>query len=90
MPEETHVVYFDDVEVDAADRVPQQGGLPRIYRHNVRLELYEPTPDDAAEAAIEAALDAAGLPWSKEDRYWLPDANRYQVLYEIFYITKTL
>lgn len=89
-PAETYAVYFDDVEVDAADPVTPatQAGLPRIYHHDVRVEIYEPKPDDTTEAAIEAELDARGLPWSKEDRYWLQDVQRYQVLYEFSYTSK--
>jgi hypothetical protein len=41
------------------------------------------------EAAIEAELDARGLPWTKEDRYWLQDVRRYQVLYEFTYTNKS-
>ena len=90
MPDETHAVYFDDVEVIAPDRVPLRSGavLPRIYTHNVTVEVDEPKPDDNAEAAIEAELDTRGLPWSKQDRYWLSDAQRYQVIYEFTYTAK--
>lgn len=91
MPDGTHAVYFDDIEVIAADRVtpPTSAGLPRYYKHNVSVELYEPAPDDAAEASIEAELDAHGLPWTKQDRYWLKDVQRYQVVYEFEYTAKT-
>ena len=91
MPDGTHAVYFDDVEVVAADRVtpPTSAGLPRYYNHNISVELYEPAPDDAAEASIEAELDARGLSWSKQDRYWLKDVQRYQVVYAFSYTSKT-
>lgn len=90
VPADTYAVYFDDVTVDGADRVtPSAGGrLPCIYQHDVSVEVYEPKPDDEIEAAIEAELDARGLTWSKQDRYWLPDAQRYQVIYEFSYTTK--
>lgn len=90
-PAETYAVYFDDIDRDGADRVtPSTGGrLPGVYHHAVSIEVYEPAPDDAAEAAVEAELDARGLPWSKEDRYWLQDVQRYQVLYEFTYTSKT-
>lgn len=89
-PAETYAVYFDDVTVDGADRVSHSrtGGLPRICEHDVTIELYEPTPDDAKEAAIEAELNARGFSWSKQDRYWLQDEQRYQVIYELTYYTK--
>jgi hypothetical protein len=89
-PADTYAVYFDDVERDGADPVTPDtsAGLPGIYHHDVRVELYEPKPDDKTEAAIEAELNARGLPWSKEDRYWLQDAQRYQVIYEFTYTEK--
>lgn len=89
-PADTYAVFFDDVSADGADPVSPDTprGLPRIYRHDARIELYEPKPDDAREAAIEAELDARGIPWTKEDRYWLQDVQRYQVLYEFSYTTK--
>lgn len=90
-PAETYAVYFDDKTVDAADRVPLSAGgkLPGVVTHDVTIELYEPTPDDQTEAAIEAALDAQGLSWDKQDRYWLQDVQRYQVIYEYSYTTKS-
>jgi hypothetical protein len=89
-PAETYAVYFDNVTGDGADRVtpPTGGRLPGIFHHDVTVELYEPTPDDATEAAIEAALASQGLTWSKQDRYWLQDVQRYQVIYELAYTTK--
>jgi hypothetical protein len=88
MPEGTHAVYFDDIEVETADRVPSVE-MPRIYKHNVSVEVYEPAPDDAIEAAIEAELDARAIPWTKQDRYWLKDPQRYQTVYEFEYTTKS-
>lgn len=88
MPKGTHAVYFDDVETETADRVAS-AGMPRIYHHTVTVELYEPAPDDAAETAIEAELGSRGLSWSKQDRYWLKDLQRYQVVYEFEYTIKT-
>lgn len=89
-PADTYAVYFDDISTDGADRVrlDTPGKLPRIYQHDVRIELYESKSDDEAEAAIEAELDTRGLAWSKEDRYWLQDVQRYQVLYEFTYTEK--
>jgi tetratricopeptide (TPR) repeat protein len=42
-----------------------------------------------AETAIEAELDARGIPWSKQDRYWLQDVQRYQVIYTFSYTSKS-
>lgn len=81
-PAETYAVYFDEVEADGPD------GYNRIFWHDVMVELYEPVPDDAAEAAIEAVLNARGIPWTKQARYWLDSVRRYQVIYEFSYIEK--
>ena len=90
-PEGAYAVYFDDIDADGADPVRSitPGGLPRIYHHNVRVELYEAKPDDEKEAAIEAELDAWGLPWTKDDRYWIQTEQLYQVIYEFSYTSKT-
>lgn len=89
-PDDTYAVFFDDVAKDGADPVTPRKGerLPGVYQHSGRIELYEPRPDDKKEAALEAELDARGLDWSKEDRYWLQDVQRYQVIYEFSYYTK--
>lgn len=81
-PADTYAVYMDDVETDGPD------GIPAIFTHNYTIEVYEPTPDDATEAAIEAALNAAGVQWTKQDRYWLQNEQRYQVVYEFTHIEK--
>lgn len=78
-PSDTYVVYMDDVESDGPD------GQPRILTHSVTLEVYEPTPDDEAEKAVEDAITAAGLQWRKQARYWLQTEQRYQVIYEFEY-----
>ena len=81
-PAETYAVYFDDIEADGADNVVL------LYRHDVSIELYEPNPDDDAEARLEAQLNAKGLMWTKQDRLWLQERQRYQVVYEFSYIQK--
>lgn len=81
-PAGTYIVYFDDVETDGPD------GENLILLHDYTLEVYEPTPDDAAEAAIEAVLDAEGVRWTKQDRYWLQEEQRYQVIYDFSKIEK--
>lgn len=79
---DTYVVYFDDREAAGAD------GLNCIISHNITLEVYEARPDDATEAAIEAALDAYGLEWTSQARYWIAEEQRYQVIYEFTYYEK--
>ena len=90
-PEDTYAVYFDDVEVDGADRVLSvpAAGLPRIYRHDVSVELYASALDPVAEAAIESAILSRGLVFHKEDAYWLQDVQRFQTVYTFSYTSKT-
>lgn len=90
MPDGPYAVYFDDLEVEAPDRITTPNGtkLPRIYHHDVTVELYEPLPDDTVHKAIEAELDARGLEWTKQDRYYLKELQRYQTIYEFSYTSK--
>ena len=87
---ETYAIFFENIEVDSADPVipDSSGGLPRVLTHSVTVELYEPGPDDDTEQAIESALNAVGLSWTKQDREWLQDVQRYQVIYEFDFLTK--
>lgn len=79
---DTYVVWMDDITTDGPD------GRPWILHHNTTLELYESRPDDKAEAALEAAIAAEGLQYTKQDRYWLEKEQMYQVIYEFEYIEK--
>ena len=79
-PAETYAIIFDSQEADGPDPV-EASDLPRVIYHDVTVELYEPKQDPAAEAAIEAALNARGILWTKEARYWLQNVQRYQVVY---------
>lgn len=81
-PAETYAVYYDDKEADGADDVVL------LYLHDVTIELYEPNPDDYAEARLESELNARRIKWVKQDRIWLPDRQRYMVVYEFPYIEK--
>ena len=81
-PSGTHAVYFDDVTADGPD------GYNRIFNHGCMVELYEAAPDPEAEAAFEAELDARGLHYDKQARYWLDSIKRYQVIYEFTYFEK--
>lgn len=83
-PAGTYAVWMDDVTTDGPDGMP-----PRIFTHDVTVELYEPKPDDAAVAALEARLSANGLKWAKQDRYWIQTEQMYQTIYEFTYIVKT-
>lgn len=82
-PAATYAVYTDDLETNGPDTDPWM-----VVTHNVTVEVYEPAPDDANETAIEAAINAQGIAWTKQDRYWLQSEQRYQVIYEFSYIEK--
>lgn len=79
----TYAVYLDDIDQDGSD-----DGRALILRHDITVELYESKPDPKAEAAIEAAINAEGLLWTKQDRYWLQTEQQYQVIYEFSYTEK--
>lgn len=82
-PAGTYAVYMDDIaNTDGPD------GINRIFTHDITVELYEPGPDDASELAIEKALNESGVRWTKQDRYWIQEEQRYQVIYEFDYMTK--
>ena len=48
----------------------------------VRVELYTKQKDEQTEAAVENALQAAGLFWEREDLY-LDDEKCYEMIYEV-------
>lgn len=82
-PAGTYAVWFDDLDTDGPDGMP-----PRIFTHDVTLELYEHKKDAAAVQALERELSAAGLHWSKQDRVWIKSEQLYQTIYEFTYIEK--
>lgn len=82
-PAGTYAVWFDNITTDGPDGMP-----PRIFTHAVKLELYEPKKDDAAETALEAQLSAAGLLWTKQDRLWIQSEQMYLVIYQFSHIEK--
>lgn len=90
MPDGTCAVYFDHVALDGADPVEEVplSGLPRIEQHDAEIELYETLPDPEKEAALEAELTGRGLLYDKQDRYWLANAQRFQVLYGFSFTVK--
>lgn len=81
-PKSTYAVYNDTQTVRGPDNINA------IVFHEVNIELYEYSPDSAAEAAIEAQLDEAGLEYIKQSRYWLSEEQLYQVIYEFNFTEK--
>lgn len=51
-------------------------------RRDVRIELYSRLKDLATEGALEAALTAAGLFWTREETY-IDDEHVYETIYEV-------
>ena len=78
----TYAVYNDTVTVRGPDNINA------ITEHEINIELYEYSPDQASEAAIEAQLDAFGQPYIKQPRYWINETQLFQVIYEFTYVTK--
>lgn len=83
-PGSVYGVYMDDVGTDGSD------DENLILTHNYTLEVYATTKEESAtaEASIEAELNARGIRWTKQSRYWLQDEQRYQVIYEFTIIEK--
>lgn len=83
-PSTAYAVYTDDVTTDGPD------GINAIYTHDYTVELYANDPEEAdtAETSMEQALNAAGVAWSKQDRYWLQTEQLYQTVYEFQHIEK--
>lgn len=81
-PATTYAVFNDTKTVRGPDNVNA------LTEHEVNIELYEYSPDPTAEAAIETQLDLYGQEYIKQNRYWINEAQLYQVIYEFTYIEK--
>lgn len=81
-PTSTYAIYLDTLNTRGADN------LNLLTEHEVNIELYEYSKDPEAEAKIEAELDANGVEWIKQPRYWIQEEQLYQVIYEFNYIEK--
>lgn len=85
-PDSTYGVWFDDQDISNGPDIAR--GAPLLVSHSVTVEIYEPAPDPAAEARLEAELLARNIHWTKQDRYWLQQVRRHQVIYEFEFIEK--
>ena len=84
-PAGVYGVYMDDItDIDGSD------DENLIISHDYTLEVYASTKEESAtaEASIEAELNARGIRWTKQARYWLQEEQRYQVIYEFTIIEK--
>lgn len=82
-PASTYAVWMDDIDHDDS---PDMKNL--LANHDVTIEMYEPQPDPQAEAKLEALMDDRAIRWAKQDRYWLQEEQRYQVVYSYSYLEK--
>ena len=81
-PPGTYAVWMEDITADGPD------GFNRIFTHDATVEIYASAPDPKAEADFEQQLDANGLHYEKQARYWLRTEQRYQTIYDFTYIEK--
>lgn len=81
-PSGTYAVYMDDVRTIGGDN------LVAVFHHQITIELYEDGLDDEAEQALEQAISDTDTQWEKQDRYWIQDVQRYQVVYQFDYYEK--
>ena len=81
-PTTTYAVFLDSFTRRGAD------GLNLIKDHDYTIELYSYKPDPDAEARIEASLDALGLEYDKDERYWIQGEQLYQTIYTFNFIEK--
>lgn len=81
-PKSTYAVYNDAIERRGGDHINL------VTQHDISLELYEYEPDPMSEKAIENQLDALGIEYVKQPRYWLQTEQIYQVVYDFSYIEK--
>lgn len=81
-PTKTYAIYNDAVERRGGDNINL------ISQHDVTVELYEYSPDPEAEKAIETQLDALGIEYEKQPRYWIQEEQIYQVVYDFTYHQK--
>ena len=81
-PTKSYVVYNDSIDRRGGDNINL------VSQHNITLELYEYEKDLEAEKAIEDSLDANGIEYEKQSRYWIAEEKIYQVVYDFTYIQK--
>lgn len=81
-PGSTYAVYNDYVSRRGGDNINL------LSQHDVTIELYERTADPKAETKLETTLDALGLEYVKQPRYWIQEEQIYQVVYDFTYYQK--
>ena len=79
----TYAVWADAAALDGPDMLPAM-----LRRHDITISLYESRPDERAERAIEAALDAENVMWSSSEREWAEEEQHYIVTYTFTFFEK--
>lgn len=81
-PKTTYAIYNESIERRGGDNVNL------ISQHDVTIELYEHTPDPKTEKILESTLDALGIEYEKQPRYFIQEEQIYQVVYDFTYHQK--
>ena len=81
-PKSTYAIYNDTKNRRGGDNINL------ITQHDVSIELYSYKKDPEAEKKIESLLDANGLEYDKQARFWLQEEQLYQVVYDFSYTQK--
>lgn len=81
-PKSTYAIYNDTKNRRGGDNINL------ITQHDVSIELYSYKKDPEAEKKIESLLDANGLEYDKQPRFWLQEEQLYQVVYDFTYTQK--
>lgn len=81
-PKSTYAIYNDTKNRRGGDNINL------ITQHDVSIELYSYKKDPEAEKKIESLLDANGIEYEKQARFWLQEEQLYQVVYDFTYTQK--
>lgn len=81
-PKTTYAVFNDTINRRGGD------DINLLSRHDVSIELYEYEKDPEAEKKIEDQLDAHGLEYDKQARFWIQEEQLFQVVYDFTYTQK--
>jgi hypothetical protein len=81
-PSTTYAIYHDAINRRGGDNINL------LSQHDVTIEIYERIPDPTAEIKLETTLDALGLEFEKQPRYWIQEEQIYQVVYDFTYYQK--
>ena len=83
----TAAVYAEYTDSEITDGADGPAGINALSEHTVDISVYEAVIG-TKKAQLEAALDNAGLRWSRGQTYWLENAERYETDYTVTYVCK--